>query len=181
MIVEFHHLGTLAQARGITDEADEWLRVAMEYREEMGDVRGMGVEARAVGSGSPRAGGSGPGLSTGTIRLASPLENVRGRCCGRRETYGQLGMVEEQRGNLPDALEWVARTYQLVRRPPTAHDGAGEGAPGAAQRADGRRTLCAVVAGTTPERKTAGGPGRGRQRGILSFRLAWMDRMDGII
>ncbi len=29
-------------------------------------------------------------------------------------TYGQLGMVAEDRGDLPGALEWVARTYSLA-------------------------------------------------------------------
>jgi tetratricopeptide (TPR) repeat protein len=29
-------------------------------------------------------------------------------------TYGQLAMVAEERGDLPHALEWAARTYRLA-------------------------------------------------------------------
>jgi pyruvate/2-oxoacid:ferredoxin oxidoreductase alpha subunit len=29
-------------------------------------------------------------------------------------TYGQLGMIAEEQGNLTQALEWVARTYRAA-------------------------------------------------------------------
>ena len=29
-------------------------------------------------------------------------------------TFGQLAMVAEERENIPEALEWAARTYQLA-------------------------------------------------------------------
>ena len=47
--MSFTTLGTLAQARGIPDEAEEWLVTALEHREEMGDLRGLGDEARQLG------------------------------------------------------------------------------------------------------------------------------------
>ena len=84
----------------------------MEYREEMGDLRGVGVEARQLGVVHHEQGDLDQAYHWyDQARIA--FENVRDVLRAAR-TYGQLGMVEEQRGNLPDALEWVARTYQLV-------------------------------------------------------------------
>ena len=114
MVVEFHHLGTLAQARGIPDEAEEWLTIAMEYRERMGDVRGVGIEARQLGVVFHEAGDLDKAYQW-YDQAREAFENSRDVLRAAR-TYGQLGMVEEERGNLPDALEWVARTYQLVNQ-----------------------------------------------------------------
>ena len=50
MVVEFHHLGLLAQSRGILfDEAEEWYLTALEYLEDLGDRRGVGDECRQLG------------------------------------------------------------------------------------------------------------------------------------
>ncbi|MFB3119784.1 MAG: tetratricopeptide repeat protein, partial [Stenotrophomonas maltophilia] len=50
MVVEFHHLGLLAQARGILfDEAEEWYLIALETLEDLGDRRGVGDECRQLG------------------------------------------------------------------------------------------------------------------------------------
>ena len=113
MAIEFHHLGLLHQVRGIVyEEAEEWFLAALEARERLGDRRGMGDECRQIGV---------------LYHEQQKLEEAKQWYNQAREifeeirdvqrtsrTYGQLGMVAEQEGDLPGALGWVARTYQLV-------------------------------------------------------------------
>jgi len=113
MAVEFHYLGLLAMARGLGYEvAREWFELALEKREELGDRRAAGDECRQLGV---------------LFHEESRLDDAEGWYQRAREifeeirdvdrtarTYGQLGKVAEDRGDLPGALEWATRTHGLA-------------------------------------------------------------------
>jgi tetratricopeptide (TPR) repeat protein len=113
MAVEFHYLGLLAKARGLGYEvAQEWFELALEKREELGDRRAAGDECRQLGV---------------LFHEESRLDDAEGWYQRAREifeeirdvdrtarTYGQLGKVAEDRGDLPTALEWATRTHGLA-------------------------------------------------------------------
>ncbi len=113
MATELHFLGLLEQDRGIVyEEAEEWFLAALERREELGDRRGAGDECRQLG------------VLFHEQKLYDQAENwyhqareifeEMGDVQRAARTYGQLGMVAEERDNIVGALEWTARTYQLV-------------------------------------------------------------------
>ena len=110
---ELHFLGLLEQDRGIVyEEAEEWYLAALERREDLGDRRGAGDECRQLG------------VLFHEQKLYDQAENwyhqareifeELGDVQRVARTYGQLGMVAEEQDNLTGALEWAARTYQLV-------------------------------------------------------------------
>ena len=111
--VEFHHLGLLQQSRGIIyDEAEEWFIAAMNQWERVGNRRAVGDECRQLGV-----------LFQEQERYedanrwyhqAREIFEELGDLLRSARTYGQLGMVAEQLDDVPGALEWVARTYQLA-------------------------------------------------------------------
>ena len=113
MATELHFLGLLEQDRGIVyEEAEEWYLAALERREELGDRRGAGDECRQLG------------VLFHEQKLYDQAENwyhqareifeELGDVQRVARTYGQLGMVAEETGNVTGALEWTARTYQLI-------------------------------------------------------------------
>jgi tetratricopeptide (TPR) repeat protein len=113
MATELHFLGLLEQDRGIVyEEAEEWFLAALERREELGDRRGAGDECRQLG------------VLFHEQKLYDQAENwyhqareifeEMGDAQRVARTYGQLGMVAEETDNIAGALEWTARTYQLV-------------------------------------------------------------------
>jgi tetratricopeptide (TPR) repeat protein len=113
MAVEMHHLGLLAQNRGILyDDAEGWYLAALEKHQKLGNLRGEADECRQLGV-----------LFHEQKRLAEAeqwyqrareifeaLKDVQRSA----RTYGQLAMVAEERGDLAQALEWAARTYRLA-------------------------------------------------------------------
>ena len=111
--VEFHHLGLLSQARGVfIDDAVEWFDLARERWEKLGDRRSAGDECRALGV-----------LFHEQQRLDEAEDYYRQAQAAFEEvqdvqrtarTYGQLGKVAEDRGDLPGALEWATRTHSLA-------------------------------------------------------------------
>ena len=113
MATELHFLGLLEQDRGIVyEEAEEWYLAALERREEIGDRRGAGDECRQLG------------VLFHEQKLYDQAENwyhqareifeEMGDVQRVARTYGQLGMVAEETDNIAGALEWTAKTYQLV-------------------------------------------------------------------
>ena len=113
MAVEFHHLGLLAQSRGILfDEAEEWYLTALEYLEDLGDRRGVGDECRQLGVLFHEQKLYDDALKwyTQAREIFEELGDVQRMV----RTYGQLGMIAEEQDDLQGALEWVARTHQLV-------------------------------------------------------------------
>ena len=113
LATEFHHLGLLHQTRGVLyDEAEEWYLLALEKYEALGDRTAAGDECRQLGV-----------LFHQQKRLDAAEEWYQRACAIFQETgdlyrtartYGQLGMVAEDRDDLPNALHWVALTYQLA-------------------------------------------------------------------
>lgn len=113
MAVEFHHLGLLAQARGILfDEAEGLYQTALEYLEDLGDRRGVGDECRQLGVLFHEQQRYDDALKWYT--QAREIFEQMGDVQRMVRTYGQLGMIAEEQDDLPGALEWVARTHQLV-------------------------------------------------------------------
>jgi tetratricopeptide (TPR) repeat protein len=113
MAVEMHHLGLLAQTRGILfDDAEGWYLAALEKHQKLGNRRGEADQCRQLGV-----------LFHEQKRLAEAeqwyqqareiFESLRDVQRTAR-TYGQLAMVAEERGDVPHALEWAARTYRLA-------------------------------------------------------------------
>ena len=113
MATELHFLGLLEQDRGIVyDEAEEWYLAALERREDLGDRRGAGDECRQLGvlfHEQKRY-----GEAENWYHQAREIFEELGDVQRVARTYGQLGMVAEETGNLTGALEWTAKTYQLV-------------------------------------------------------------------
>jgi tetratricopeptide (TPR) repeat protein len=113
MAVEFHHLGLLAQTRGIVyEEAEEWYLAALEKWEKLGNRRAIGDECRQLGvlfHEQKRY----HEAEQWYLQAREVFEGL-GDVQRTARTYGQLGMVAEEQGNLIRALEWVARTYQLA-------------------------------------------------------------------
>ena len=113
MAVEFHFLGLLAMARGLGYEvAKEWFELALEKREQLGDHRAAGDECRQLGV---------------LLHEENLLDEAEGWYQRAREifeeirdvdrtarTYGQLGKVAEDLGDLSAALEWATRTHGLA-------------------------------------------------------------------
>lgn len=113
MATELHFLGLLEQDRGIVfEEAEEWYLAALERREELGDRRGAGDECRQLGvlfHEQQRY-----AEADNWYHQAREIFEELGDVQRVARTYGQLGMVAEETDNLVGALEWTARTYQLV-------------------------------------------------------------------
>ena len=113
MATELHFLGLLEQDRGIVyEEAEEWYLAALERREELGDRRGAGDECRQLGvlfHEQKRYADA-----ENWYHQAREIFEELGDVQRAARTYGQLGMVAEETDNLNGALEWTARTYQLV-------------------------------------------------------------------
>ena len=113
MAVEFHHLGLLHQAREVLyEDAEECYLLALGKYEALGDRTAAGDECRQLGV-----------LFHQQKRLdaaeewylrASRIFQQTGDLYRTARTYGQLGMVAEDREDLPNALHWVALTYQLA-------------------------------------------------------------------
>ena len=113
MAVEFHHLGLLQQNRGIIyDEAEEWYVAALNQWELVGNRRAVGDECRQLGvlfHEQKRYEEAGR-----WYHQAREVFEELGDLLRAARTYGQLGMVAEEQEDIPGALEWVARTYQLA-------------------------------------------------------------------
>ena len=126
MAVEFHHMGLLAQARGLDYEAaEDWYILALERREKLGDRRGMGDEARQLGVlfQEHKQWDEAERWYQQAREIFEELQDV----LRTARTFGQLGMVAEERHNLPEALEWAARTYRLaLDNPPVSSPSEGE-------------------------------------------------------
>ncbi|MYC31403.1 MAG: tetratricopeptide repeat protein [Chloroflexi bacterium] len=113
MATELHFLGLLEQDRGIVyEEAEEWYLAALERKEELGDRRGAGDECRQLGVLFHEQKKYDEAASW--YHQARDIFEELGDVQRIARTYGQLGMVSEERGDLSGALEWTARTYQLV-------------------------------------------------------------------
>ena len=113
MAVEFHHLGRLAQNRGLLyEDAENWYLLALEKFEELGDRRSAGDQCRQLGV-----------LFHEQRKLdeaeqwylrAEDIFDEVGDVQRSASTYGQLAVLAEDRGDLAAALEWAGRTYSLV-------------------------------------------------------------------
>ena len=113
MATELHFLGLLEQDRGIVyEEAEEWYLAALERKEELGDRRGAGDECRQLGVLFHEQGKYSE--AENWYHQAREIFEQLGDVQRLARTYGQLGMVAEETDNLAGALEWTARTYQLV-------------------------------------------------------------------
>ena len=113
MAVEFHYLGLLAQARGVGSAiAEEWFELALEKREELGDIRGVGDECRQLAV-SCHQDNRLEDAQRWYQRALDAFEEV-GDVDRIARTSGQLGRLAEEQGDLANALEWVARTYRLA-------------------------------------------------------------------
>ena len=113
MAVEFHHLGRLAQNRGLFHEdAENWYLLALEKFEGLGDRRSAGDQCRQLGV-----------LFHEQRKLdeaerwylrAKDVFDEAGDVQRSASAYGQLAVVAEDRDDLTAALEWAGRTYSLV-------------------------------------------------------------------
>ena len=113
MATELHFLGLLEQDRGIVyEEAEEWFLAALERKEELGDRRGVGDECRQLGVLFHEQ--KLYDQATNWYHQAREIFEEMGDVQRVARTYGQLGMVSEETDNITGALEWTARTYQLV-------------------------------------------------------------------
>jgi len=113
MATELHFMGLLEQDRGIVfEEAEEWFLAALERREELGDRRGAGDECRQLGVLFHEQ--KQYDQAENWYHQAREIFEELGDVQRVARTYGQLGMVAEETENLAGALEWAARTYQLV-------------------------------------------------------------------
>ena len=113
MALEFHHLGLMEQSRGMFfDDAENWFQLALEKREEMGERNGAGDEHRQLGVLHHEQ----KKLNQAEIcyRRALEIFEDTGDLQRVSRTLGQLAMVEEDRGNLAEALSWAHRTYELA-------------------------------------------------------------------
>ena len=113
MAVEFHHLGRLAQNRGLLyEDAENWYLLALEKFEELGDRRSAGDQCRQLGvlfHEQQKLDEAEQWYS----RAADMFDEV-GDVQRSASTYGQLAVLAEDRGDLAAALEWAGRTYSLV-------------------------------------------------------------------
>ena len=113
MAVEFHHLGLLALARGFFFAAAEDFSVqAMEKYEALGDVRSAGDECRQLGvlfHEQKRWDEAERWYQQATAHFQTSGDTQR-----IARTYGQLGMIAEERDDISGALEWVGQTYRLA-------------------------------------------------------------------
>ncbi len=113
MATELHYLGLLEQDRGIVyEEAEEWFLAALERKEELGDRRGAGDECRQLGVLFHEQ--KLYDQAANWYHQAREIFEDTGDVQRVARTYGQLGMVAEETDDIPGALEWTARTYQLV-------------------------------------------------------------------
>jgi tetratricopeptide (TPR) repeat protein len=113
MATEFHHLGLLCQARGMFyEDAEEWFELALDKREGLGDRRGAGDECRHLGL-LLHEHNQYDKAEQWYRKALEAFEEV-GDLNRTARTYGQLGKLAEDGGDLPGALEWAARTYQLA-------------------------------------------------------------------
>jgi tetratricopeptide (TPR) repeat protein len=113
MAHEFHYLGLMEQGRGMFfDDAENWFELALEKREELGDRKGAGDEHRQLGVLHHEQ--KKLDQAEGCYRRALDIFEEIGDLQRVSRTLGQLAMVEEDRGNLAEALSWAHRTYELA-------------------------------------------------------------------
>ena len=113
MGIEFHHLGLVEQAREMfVEDAEHWYMMALQQWENTGDRRSEGDECRQLGvlfheqKELDKA-------EEWYLRARDIFEEIQDhdRIC---RTYGQIGMVAEQRDDIAGALLWAGRTYQMA-------------------------------------------------------------------
>ena len=113
MALEFHYLGLLEQSRGMFyDEAENWFELALEKREELGDRKGAGDEYRQLGvlHHEQKKLDQAEQSYRQALEIFQDIDDIQ----RVSRTLGQLARVEEDRGNLAEALSWAHRTYQLA-------------------------------------------------------------------
>ncbi|MEC9287204.1 MAG: tetratricopeptide repeat protein, partial [Chloroflexota bacterium] len=113
MGVEFHHLGLVEQARDMfVDDAEHWFMMALDKWQAVGDRRSEGDECRQLGVLFHQQKNLEKAEEWyGQARdIFEELQDLNRIC----RTYGQLGMIAEERDDVPGALLWAGRTYQLA-------------------------------------------------------------------
>ena len=113
MALEFHYLGLMEQSRGMFyNDAENWLELAREKREELGDRKGVGDEYRQLGvlHHEQKKLDQAEQCYRQALDIFEDIDDLQ----RVSRTLGQLAMVEEDRGNLAEALSWAHRTYQLA-------------------------------------------------------------------
>ena len=113
MALEFHYLGLMEQTRGLFyEDAENWFQLALDKRQELEDIRGVGDESRQMGVlfHEQKNLEEAERWYRSALEIFEKLEDLQ----RISRTQGQLAMVEEERGNLTGALEWAHRTYELA-------------------------------------------------------------------
>ena len=113
MALEFHYLGLMEQSRGMFyDDAEDWFELALQKREELGDRTGVGDEYRQLGvlHHEQKKWDQAEQCYRRALEVFQETEDLQ----RVSRTLGQLAMVEEDRGNLAEALSWAHRTYDLA-------------------------------------------------------------------
>ena len=113
MAREFHYLGLMEQSRGMFfDDAENWFELAREKREELGDRKGIGDEYRQLGvlHHEQKKFNQAEQCYRQALEIFQDIDDLQ----RVSRTMGQLAMVEEDRGNLVEALSWAHRTYELA-------------------------------------------------------------------
>ena len=113
MAREFHYLGLLSQDRGeLQDEAEEWLVAALDIKTQLGDYTGCGDECRQIALLYHEQ----EQFSTAEewYRKAIDFFQMSSNVDKLARTYGQMGIIKQELGDIEGSLEWGARTYTLV-------------------------------------------------------------------
>ena len=113
MARECHYLGLLSQDRGgLQDEAEEWLTASLNIKTQIGDNTGSGDECRQIGllyheQEQFTEAEQWYKKAIEFFQLSSNIDKLA-------RTYGQIGIIKQELGDVEGSLEWGARTYALV-------------------------------------------------------------------
>ena len=113
MARECHYLGLLSQDRGgLQDEAEEWLIASLNIKTQIGDNTGSGDECRQIGllyheQEQFTEAEQWYKKAIEFFQLSSNIDKLA-------RTYGQIGIIKQELGDVEGSLEWGARTYALV-------------------------------------------------------------------
>ncbi len=106
-----HHLGVVAQRRGLYEEAIEWYRKSLAIKEELGDRAGIATSYHQLGILAEQRGSYEEAIER--YRKSLAIREELGNRVDMATSYHQMGNVAYLRGSYEEALEWYRKSLAI--------------------------------------------------------------------
>jgi tetratricopeptide (TPR) repeat protein len=108
------NLGVIYQTRGDLDEAERWLRKALEIFEKLGRLEDMAIQYGNLGLIYRTRGDLDE--AERWLRKELEIEEKLGRLEGMANAYGNLGLIYRTRGDLDEAERWHRKSLEIEEK-----------------------------------------------------------------